>query len=332
MEKQNSVHNPFFTIIVPVYKVEKYLPRCMTSILNQDFESYEVILVDDGSPDLSGAMCDEYASRDSKIKVIHKDNGGQASARNLGLTVAKGEYTVFVDSDDELAPNTLKQVADRIQAIGGCDMLQVSAVAIDDKTGKIISEINVENMDGTMTGVDFMKKTLRSTYASTVWDYIFHTDLLKKRGLSFMEGVFHEDEEFIPRVLLCACRVTTCDICHYHYYIRDNSTMTKKNQTKNSEDLLTISRSLENEFAGIADKELRRMLLDRLVSFQLTAFIIGKRIFRDNGIDKGFLKKYAYSKSNRLKVAIYCGNKNLLYWLEILFLKVKRLFKKVELN
>lgn len=332
MEKQNSVKIPFFTIIIPVYKVEKYLPRCMTSILNQNFESYEVILIDDGSPDLSGTMCDEYANQDSKIKVIHKDNGGQASARNLGLAIAKGEYIVFVDSDDELAPNTLKRVAARIQAIGGCDMLQIGAVAIDDKTGKIISEINVENMDDAITGVEFMKKTLRSTYASTVWDYIFHTDLLKRNGLSFMEGVFHEDEEFIPRVLLCASRVTTYDICHYHYYIRDNSTMTKKNQAKNSGDLLIISKSLENEFTGIADKELRCMLLDRLVSFQLTAFIIGKRISKDNGIDKAFLKRYAYSKNNRLKVAIYCVNKNLLYLLEMLFLRIKRLFKKVELN
>ncbi len=92
--------NPLITVIVPVYKVEKYLPRCIESIINQTYQNLEIILVDDGSPDNSGKICDEYAKKDNRIKVIHKDNGGQATARNAALDIANGEYIGFVDSDD----------------------------------------------------------------------------------------------------------------------------------------------------------------------------------------------------------------------------------------
>ena len=91
---------PKISVIVPVYNVEKYLRKCIESILNQTFREFELILVDDGSTDSSGKICDEYALKDSRIKVIHKENGGASSARNAGLDVAKGEYIGFVDSDD----------------------------------------------------------------------------------------------------------------------------------------------------------------------------------------------------------------------------------------
>ena len=91
---------PQISVIVPVYKVERYLRRCVQSILNQTHSNLEVILVDDGSPDGSGALCDEFAKQDSRVQVIHKDNGGLSDARNAGLSIARGEYVTFVDSDD----------------------------------------------------------------------------------------------------------------------------------------------------------------------------------------------------------------------------------------
>ena len=92
--------NPKISIIVPVYKVEKYLHKCIDSILAQTFKDFELILVDDGSPDNCGKICDEYAKRDNRIVVVHKENGGQASARNRGINIARGDYIGFVDSDD----------------------------------------------------------------------------------------------------------------------------------------------------------------------------------------------------------------------------------------
>ncbi len=95
-----------FSIVVPVYKVEGYIEKCIKSIQVQTFEDYELILIDDGSTDGSGKICDDYASKDGRISVIHKENGGVVSARNAGLSVAKGKYILFVDADDWIAENT----------------------------------------------------------------------------------------------------------------------------------------------------------------------------------------------------------------------------------
>ena len=101
---------PLISIIIPVYKAEAYLDNCMKSVLNQSYRNLEVILVDDGSPDHSGALCDRYAEEDSRVRVIHKKNGGAADARNCGLDVASGEYVAFVDSDDCMMLLTEKEL------------------------------------------------------------------------------------------------------------------------------------------------------------------------------------------------------------------------------
>lgn len=101
---------PKISVIVPVYKVEKYLPECIESVLAQTFMDFELILVDDGSPDNSGAICDAYAARDPRIRVFHKENGGVTSARRLGVERSRGEWISFVDSDDKLFPNALKSL------------------------------------------------------------------------------------------------------------------------------------------------------------------------------------------------------------------------------
>ena len=98
------------SVIVPVYQVEAYLPQCIDSILAQTFRDFELILVDDGSQDRSGAICDEYAGRDERVRVLHKENGGLSDARNAGLEQAKGDYFLFVDSDDFIAPMMLEQI------------------------------------------------------------------------------------------------------------------------------------------------------------------------------------------------------------------------------
>ena len=102
--------NPEISIIIPVYKAEKYLRRCLDSVLSQTLSNWECILVDDGSPDQSGAICDEYAAKDSRFRVIHKPNGGVSSARNEGLDTAKGEFICFIDSDDWVGPKYLEHL------------------------------------------------------------------------------------------------------------------------------------------------------------------------------------------------------------------------------
>ena len=107
---------PKVSVIIPVYNVEKYLPQCIDSILAQTFTDFELILVNDGSKDCSGNICDEYAQKDSRIVVIHKENGGASSARNRGLDIAKGEWISFIDSDDYVTPNYLSNLISEAQA------------------------------------------------------------------------------------------------------------------------------------------------------------------------------------------------------------------------
>lgn len=117
-----------FTVIVPIYKVEEYLERCVDSILNQTFSDFEVILVDDGSPDRCPQICDEYEKKDKRVRVIHKPNGGLVSARNAGIFAAKGDYITYVDGDDWVKPNLLQFVHDRIaESTDPVDMIIFSA-------------------------------------------------------------------------------------------------------------------------------------------------------------------------------------------------------------
>ena len=106
------------SVIVPVYKVERYIEKCVASILEQTFQNFELILVEDGSPDRSGEICDMLAKRDSRIRVIHKENGGAATARNAGLDVAKGDYIAFVDGDDSIHPQYLEFLSNLINRSG----------------------------------------------------------------------------------------------------------------------------------------------------------------------------------------------------------------------
>lgn len=117
---------PLISVIVPVYKVEQYLPRCIDSIINQDWQNYELILVDDGSPDRCGEICDEYAAKDSRIRVIHKNNGGQSSAQNLALDVAEGEYICFVDSDDYVKESYLSYLFSLFSHCDDCKIVQAN--------------------------------------------------------------------------------------------------------------------------------------------------------------------------------------------------------------
>ena len=122
------------SIVVPVYKVERYLPKCVESLLLQDLshEEYEIILVDDGSPDRCGEICDEYAARYSYIKVVHRKNGSLSAARNSGIEKAQGKYVQFVDSDDFLEPNVLKSLVNKME-LDQLDVLRFNYQNVNDR-------------------------------------------------------------------------------------------------------------------------------------------------------------------------------------------------------
>ena len=246
------------SVIVPIYKVEKYLAKCVDSLLNQDLspEEYEIVLVDDGSPDRCGEICDEYAANFINIKVVHRANGGLSAARNSGIDVAQGKYVQFVDSDDYLEPNVLKTLVTKMEA-DNLDILRFNYQNVNDqyeifdpnKDGKCFVDYRDEVSDGLV----FLTHRLGpGCYAC---QFIIRRELLNE--CRFKEGVYFEDTEWTPRLLLKARRVTSTDVLVYNYLIRQGSitqSVDEKKKRKVLDDKFLLIDSLQNQMSDVSDK------------------------------------------------------------------------------
>lgn len=213
-----------FSIIIPVYNVEKYLPACLDSILNQTYNDFEIVLVDDGSKDSSGAICDEYASKNDSIKVIHQPNGGQSAARNTGLRAAIGEYVFFVDSDDLLyTDKVLEKVA--AKTVNNPDAIFHKHIRWFEKTGNY-SECDYsydENTQGKSFEDILCKLIDNDAYGNAAWKKFVRRELLVGNGIEFQTGISAEDNDWFYKVLLVMHSVELIDEVFYVYRQREGS-------------------------------------------------------------------------------------------------------------
>ncbi len=211
--------NPKISIIVPVYKVEKYIHKCIDSILAQTFTDFELILVDDGSPDNCGKICDEYAKQDSRIVVIHKENGGQSTARNAGLDIAKGEYVGFIDSDDWIEPD-MYEILYNICTEHNCDVANCSStIYFKDRT--------VVNGGHPLT-IHNRQEAMKTMLEGKLYDECLWTKLIKRSLLDDIRipnGIMYEDTAFTYKFMHRAKRVGCLGVAKYNYIKRDDSTM-----------------------------------------------------------------------------------------------------------
>lgn len=210
------------SIIVPVYNVKRFLPICLDSIIQQNLSSYEVILIDDGSTDGSEQICDEYTKNNSSFKVIHQDNKGISAARNIGFNQAKGEYIMFVDSDDYLIKNTLAYLL-QIAKTNTLEILELKHVNVkeEENTPSIINAQESDNIE-ILNGMEFMS---RRNFTSQAWGYIILRDFLKNNNIIFPEGHMLEDAAYPIRLFLYAQRIAKSSIVSYCYRTRFNSVM-----------------------------------------------------------------------------------------------------------
>ena len=214
------------SVIVPVYNVEAYLKKCVDSLLEQDIapEDYEIILVDDGSTDSSSGICDGLASLHSNIVVIHKENGGLSSARNAGIDAAAGKYIQFVDSDDYLLPNVLGSILPHIKR-DNLDILRFNYQNVDSQGLAFEPNRNpkpfVDYSTDICDGLTFLNERLG--FACYAVQFILKTDLVKKSSNRFKEGIFFEDVEWTPRIILQADRIASTDLMVYNYLFRSGS-------------------------------------------------------------------------------------------------------------
>lgn len=209
--------NQTISVIVPVYNVEKYLPQCVDSILSQDYEDLEVILIDDGSTDTSGQICDQYGQKDNRVRVIHQKNGGAAAAKNAGLRIASGEYLSFVDSDDFLEPNVygfmckalLDHQADAVQ-------FSYQEVYRSHTEQQLISE-------EILTGDAYLLRFPKDFSCALLWNKLYRREIFN--GVFFEEGHKIDDEYFTYQGFLQPRKVVRDSRIVYNYRKRASSVM-----------------------------------------------------------------------------------------------------------
>lgn len=214
---------PLISVIVPVYKVEKYLERCVTSIQNQTYTNLEIILVDDGSPDRSGELCEELAKQDSRIRVLHKENGGLSSARNAGLKIAKGQYVGFVDSDDWIGSDMYGMMYSLISKHNA--QIAVCGLQCDHSDGSV-SWFNSEYPKDKTTKLFSKHEALRELtkadkITNSACDKLFAKKIIE--NLPMKEGIIYEDTQIMHLWMEKADRVVYTPMPYYHYIMTDTS-------------------------------------------------------------------------------------------------------------
>ena len=227
---------PYFSVIVPIYKVEAYLRPCIDSILAQTFPDFELILVDDGSPDGCPVICDEYAGKDGRITVIHQENGGLIAAREAGLGIARAEYVCFVDSDDYVAENWLETIHGYAEANGRPDMLlygftHVYETRLEDSPLFPASgyydkaRMQKELYPGLL--YDRTRPFFSKAIPSYLWAKIGKTDFIREHYVYDHRITMFEDGAMVYECIYCADSVYLCPECLYYYRDREQSIMTR---------------------------------------------------------------------------------------------------------
>ncbi len=294
---------PKISIIIPVYKVENYLARCLNSLLKQTFIDFEVILVDDCSPDNSGAICDEYAAKDSRFKVIHAEkNGGLSVARNLGLAQSKGEYIAFIDSDDYVAPEYLQVLLDTLEKnqadIAQCGFYEV----IDDKEPEkvesqaIMKKYTKEDTYEFLYGVGDA-----NVFNFIVWNKLFKAKILQ--SIHFENGLRNEDVIFTSYALMKARVVALSNIMAYYYCRRSDSIMGLMQKDKRD---MIISHLLAYrkvaEFAMNDTQYIQTLSNARLAAYYVSAIKAGllKRHKELKTMLKEDKKRFAFKKNKKI--------------------------------
>ena len=218
------------SVIVPIYNVEKYLERCVNSILNQTYKNIEIILVDDGSPDKCPQICDEYKNMDSRVKVIHKENGGLSDARNYGLSIATGKYVSFVDSDDYIHEETYEKMIKALE-LQNADIVSCGINHVYDNK---IESINIEQKiydDESAIENLIIGKNLNQT----VWNKIYKKNVID--NILFEKGKINEDDFWTYKVFSNSKKIITLNDCLYYYVHRESSIMGQGYSIKNLDGL-----------------------------------------------------------------------------------------------
>lgn len=281
------------SVIVPIYKVEEYLDECVQSIQKQTYTDIEIILVDDGSPDHCGEMCDQYAQKDERILVIHKENGGLADARNAGVELAHGKYLLFVDSDDWIRQDTvemlLKEAEDKSADIVIFDYAGV------EPGGKQSDLFTAGVREGEVLNVNTEPSLVMRSVSAV--NKLYRTSFWKQSGVFFPKGRYYEDLGTVPKLILLAERIVYKKEIFYYYRMREGSIMHGSDFSRNYQDRTAMLDGV-NEFYKQKGAEVRYKDELEYLFFENGYFVPSKEIVL-NDRKSPYLRKfreYIYGK------------------------------------
>jgi glycosyltransferase involved in cell wall biosynthesis len=292
---------PGFSIIIPCYNLQDYIAKAVESILHQSFQNFEIILINDGSTDNSLKVLQTLASVDDRIKIIDKKNEGLSAARNSGLDIAQGEYILFLDGDDWLAENSLKELYSKaktedLDLLIGDTLFYYSNENIKwvYKRPEYIDSLNVKS------GIDyFIALKKEGCYAPMACNQIYKNEFLKKNSFKFVKGLINEDELWTPQVLLQAQKVNCINLPFYYYLQRNNSIMNSVVSPKKIIDNISIANSLIKLIKNQENKELKGWMWVKsyeLYYRSITEYNAPKNILRQIGHSNYSIFKLALAK------------------------------------
>ncbi len=252
------------SFVVPTYNIEEFLAECLDSLINQDLalDSYEIIVINDGSTDQSLSIAERYAEQNSNIKVISQTNSGLSMTRNRGVEEASGKYIWFIDSDDWITSNCLQKIIEKIEHNDFPDMVAISRLKYlpNERT-----EEYIENSTDGISGKEFLYKRI---YQAPAQCYLFKKEFLKNHNLAFKSGIYHEDAEFTPRALFYADKIVfVSDIIYFHRH-REKSITTLANY-KRCDDLIIVAESLNSFKLQNCKSEKDKDIFDLIIAYTL---------------------------------------------------------------
>ena len=241
--------NITFSVIIPIYNVEAFLKECIDSVLQQTYKDYEIILVDDGSTDESGAIADTYARNYPGINVIHRNNGGLSAARNTGIEAAKGRYIIFVDSDDYIDKNALLNFANCVVRYKEPDIIAAQAYSVNWDGNVKLKCKDHHHIEGILSGRAFWETAIKANeiFACAPFN-AYKTSLIRCTHIYFLEGLLHEDQLWTPTIFWNAKSVVDGDFIFYYHRMRQGSITHSSGHEKKACDLISTCYSLEKMY------------------------------------------------------------------------------------
>lgn len=294
------------SVIVPIYQVEEFLPRCIDSILAQTYKDFELILVNDGTKDNCPRIMAEYAQKDCRIRQIHKENGGLSSARNAGMKVARGEYIIFIDSDDYIAPDLFADALAEADRTGAELVVWNYRKAYDHEIGNAYLAMKDEVLDLDVMGLEsyYYKYWFPYIHGVEAWNRLYRRDVIEREKLEFQlnHEILSEDMLFSAMYLMHTHKLAALSKPYYYYYMRSGSIMNSA-KPRSAHRLMTLAVRLCDYIHSLGREE-----LDDVLPVMCYAMLIAKGI----GLDPSMEDVYAALEEYRHNETMQCLLKRLI--------------------